>query len=228
MLRSPRRFATWPLPRLGHSPPPSWAIKKQGNVTHPNPEPQALDAQDVLDQTAEGTLRVPPANANERVLSSIEYMKQDLSKPFSLTSLSAHAALSPSYYSALFKRQTGHSPMEFLTLLRIEEARRLLCETRHSIKAISHLLGYADPLYFSRVFRSMHQLSPRQYRKAQAASATRHAVEASSETSTPPVQPGTPASARLADEPQSHVVPFPVMAEGLLPQLGAAALARAL
>lgn len=169
------------------------SVKGYGQMEQPNLEPSSASAEDSL---------AARASAAERVQSSIEYMKQHLSKSFSLASLSAHAALSPSYYSALFKRQTGRAPIEYLTRLRMEQACRLLDNTSYSIKSIAQTLGYADPLYFSRLFRSIQHVSPQQYRKlgVQAVGA-----QPASPASTPP--PASVTRIHQVDQPNNDTGP---------------------
>jgi AraC-like DNA-binding protein len=66
--------------------------------------------------------------------------------------------LSAFYLKRLFKKETGTSPLEYLTLKRIEYSKSLL-ETRQdsslNIKEIASLAGYDDPYYFSRVFKKI-------------------------------------------------------------------------
>lgn len=66
--------------------------------------------------------------------------------------------LSSFYLKRLFKKETEKSPLEYLTFKRIEYS-KLLLESRHetamSIKEIACLAGYADPYYFSRVFKKV-------------------------------------------------------------------------
>jgi AraC-like DNA-binding protein len=101
----------------------------------------------------------------QRVAESITYMKQHLTKPLNVATLSSLTGLSPSHYSAVFKRQTGYAPIDYFNRLRIQRACQLLVATQHSIKTIGAMLGYSDPLYFSRVFRAVNEVSPRYYRQ---------------------------------------------------------------
>jgi AraC-like DNA-binding protein len=75
--------------------------------------------------------------------------------------------ISPSHYFALFKRRTGRAPMDYFTRLRMAEARRLLDTTTSSVKEVAAVLGYDDPFYFSRVFKSVNQVAPSNYRMQQ-------------------------------------------------------------
>jgi len=110
-----------------------------------------------------------PASSIEVVLRlarSIAYLERRFDSPLNVAALAKLAGLSPSHYSVLFKSHTGLSPIKYLTLFRMRRARELLLTTNDSIKAIAATVGYRDQLYFSRVFRSLHQRCPGDYRRS--------------------------------------------------------------
>ncbi|MDP4291741.1 MAG: AraC family transcriptional regulator [Bacteroidota bacterium] len=73
--------------------------------------------------------------------------------------------LSPSHFSALFRRRTNRSPMEYFIYLKIQRACHLLDTTTLRIKEVSSSLGFEDPYYFSRLFCKVMLTSPSDYRK---------------------------------------------------------------
>jgi AraC-like DNA-binding protein len=101
-----------------------------------------------------------------KIEQSIAYMKQNLDKPMHVATLAGHVNVSPSHYFALFKRHTGSAPIDYFTRLRMRRACLLLDSSMLSIKEIASALGYDDPFYFSRVFKSTNLLSPSDFRKA--------------------------------------------------------------
>lgn len=105
-------------------------------------------------------------DAQQRILSSIAYMKDHLDESLDVNALSAMAGVSASHCSLLYRRITGYSPKNYLTRLRIHRATQLLDTTKLSVKTISQMVGYADPLYFSKTFRLINEVSPSQYRRA--------------------------------------------------------------
>lgn len=105
--------------------------------------------------------------ASEKIGESIAYMTQNLNRPLQVSMLAALVNISPSHYFALFKRHTGCAPMDYFTRLRMEKARCLLDTTEASVKEVAATLGYDDPFYFSRVFKSVNQLAPSNYRMKQ-------------------------------------------------------------
>ncbi|MGH7989926.1 MAG: helix-turn-helix domain-containing protein, partial [Limisphaerales bacterium] len=98
---------------------------------------------------------------------SINYMRQNLDKPLQVPALAAQANISPSHFFALFKHRTGCAPIDYFTRLRMECACRLLDSTSSSVQEIADALGYADPFYFSRVFKSVNRVAPSKYRMQQ-------------------------------------------------------------
>ena len=103
-------------------------------------------------------------DARDRIVKSIEFMKQHLREPLRIATLSAVANLSRSHYTTLFRHVTGYAPLLYLNHLRMQRAVQLLNSTNLSIKAISDQLGFADQFYFSRAFRKLHGHSPSEHR----------------------------------------------------------------
>jgi len=104
-------------------------------------------------------------DSHHKINRSVAYMKQHMDQPLRLDALAAVANLSRSQYTALFKTQTGYAPIDYFIRLKMHRACQLLDTTRSSVKVIAASLGYQDPLYFSRVFRLMNELSPQAYRR---------------------------------------------------------------
>jgi AraC-like DNA-binding protein len=100
----------------------------------------------------------------EKIEHSIRYMRQHLDQPLQVARLAALVHISPSHYFALFKRRTGCAPIDFFIRLRIEQACRLLDETLMNVKEVAAVLGYDDPFYFSRTFKSVSHVAPSEYR----------------------------------------------------------------
>jgi transcriptional regulator GlxA family with amidase domain len=101
-----------------------------------------------------------------RIEQSVVFMAQHLDRPLQVATLAAQANISPSHFFALFKRRIGSAPMDYFTRLRMQRACRLLEDTSLSVKEIASKLGYHDPFYFSRVFKSVNNLAPSDYRAA--------------------------------------------------------------
>ncbi len=64
-----------------------------------------------------------------------------------------------------FSKATGHTPISYVQLLRVEEAKRRLERTNAPIEKISWIVGYEDPAYFRRLFKRVTNLTPGAYRR---------------------------------------------------------------
>ncbi len=96
---------------------------------------------------------------------SIAYMKRHLHQRLRVADLASLANLSIPHYSALFRKHTGYSPMDYFIRLRMHQACRLLDNTDMSVKEVAATLGYDDPFYFSRLFKALNDISPSDYRQ---------------------------------------------------------------
>lgn len=94
---------------------------------------------------------------------AFDCMERHLGGPLSLDDLARAACVSRFHFARLFRVSTGHSPMAYLQLLRIERAKELLREDRVPIADIALLLGFCDQSHFSRAFRRVTGLTARGY-----------------------------------------------------------------
>lgn len=94
------------------------------------------------------------------------YLVQNLHAPLSLADMAAHAGLSESQFSHLFKQQTGHAPLTYFIHLKMQHACAMLTLTRLTVKEVAHEVGYTDSYYFSRLFKKIVGIAPTHYRAA--------------------------------------------------------------
>jgi AraC-like DNA-binding protein len=104
------------------------------------------------------------ASRNDAIQQAQQYLREHVGARTSVAGLAALAQLSPSHFAALFRRATGTGVLQYQTRLRMSRARELLDTTDQPIAEIARTLGYTDPFYFSRQFRSVHGTSPSAYR----------------------------------------------------------------
>jgi AraC-like DNA-binding protein len=103
--------------------------------------------------------------SKDPVSQSINFMLENISRKFKLDELAQEVKRSPSHYSRLFLNRTGHSPIDYFIQLKIQRACRLLDRNDQSIVEIAREVGFDDQFYFSRQFKKVMGLSPRDYRK---------------------------------------------------------------
>lgn len=100
----------------------------------------------------------------DHISSSIEFMKENLHRTYSIQELASRLNYSVSHYSDLFKKKTGCSPIHYFNQLKIQKSCQYLYFTDLSIKEICSKTGFEDPYYFSRMFKKLMGLSPSKYR----------------------------------------------------------------
>lgn len=90
------------------------------------------------------------------------YQQEDLG----LDDICKELGVSNSYFSSMFKKETGNSFVGYLTEYRMDKAARMLVETAEKSYMIAKSVGYSDPNYFSYVFKRQFGVSPSKYRTA--------------------------------------------------------------
>lgn len=97
---------------------------------------------------------------------ALKLIKKEYANPeISLMSVSSQIGVSPNYLSALIKKRTGKSFVDYLTQKRMEEAKEQLLHTSRKIREISESCGYNDQHYFSYCFKKFAGVSPNMLRQ---------------------------------------------------------------
>lgn len=104
--------------------------------------------------------------SDDATISAIaKYISKHFSEDISLEAVAKQFSISPTYLSKRFKVQTGFGFKEYLTMVRIMEASRLLTATTLSITEIASCCGFESSNYFGDAFKKSLGMSPRDYRK---------------------------------------------------------------
>ncbi len=107
------------------------------------------------------------AAANDKidcVDSAILFMQEHINENISLNALSSQYHYSVSRFSNLFKQKTGYAPIDYFLQMKMQKACQELNFTNQSIKTIAFNMGFDDPYYFSKRFRTILGISPKKYR----------------------------------------------------------------
>ncbi len=92
------------------------------------------------------------------------YLSENLGRIVTMEEIADSFSISKDYFGKSFKKQTGATFNNFYTAVKIEYAKKLIDTSDYKNYEISDLLGYSDPDYFAKVFKSVAGVSPASYR----------------------------------------------------------------
>lgn len=95
---------------------------------------------------------------------AINFIEQNFQNDISIEDVAAVCGINRSYLGRIFRTSTGRSPQEFLISYRMTKAAELLKLTTLSVGDIGCAVGYENPLHFSRAFKNVYGISPREWR----------------------------------------------------------------
>jgi len=109
---------------------------------------------------------VQPSAQSFRVTQACQTVMQNLSNPrLSVSWVARQLRTHPDYLSRLFRQALGQPLAVYIHQQRMARARELLDSSTLNIAEISHVTGYSDPSYFTRLFRQLNGTAPRAYRE---------------------------------------------------------------
>ena len=107
---------------------------------------------------------------NARVIEEIDkatlFFNEHYSENISIDEYAQNNHVSVSWFIRNFKQYTGSTPMQYILAKRIYNAEILLQNNTYNVTEIASIVGYDNPLYFSRIFKKAKGLSPSEYRKS--------------------------------------------------------------
>lgn len=99
---------------------------------------------------------------------AITYIEQNFQNDISVVEIANRLGINRSYFGKIFKQTLKQTPQEFLINYRMIKATELLRLTKMSIGDISKAVGYENQLHFSRAFKKIYNISPREWRNINA------------------------------------------------------------
>lgn len=100
------------------------------------------------------------------LLPVLKMMHDDFRSDMSMTQLSEMIGITPQHFCRVFRATMNVRPNEYLTRIRLGEAKRLLAEKDISVSEVAEMSGFRDAGYFSTVFRKYEGISPAQFKKS--------------------------------------------------------------
>lgn len=121
----------------------------------------------ILAETYEREKHHTTLEQNKHVTNVVRYMQSHLEENLTLEQVVEEFELSKSYLNAIFQKYTQHAPMDFFINLKMKKACRLLRTTDMYIYEVAQALGYGDQYYFSRIFKKVVGISPKEYKNSE-------------------------------------------------------------
>ena len=100
------------------------------------------------------------------ILQAMDYIYDNLHKNITVNDVAAHVKLSPSYFSALFKKECEECVAAYIRRLRVEAAKKMLAHSEYSYLEISNYLSFSSQSHFISIFKKQVGITPKEYRKS--------------------------------------------------------------
>jgi AraC-like DNA-binding protein len=100
-----------------------------------------------------------------QVRTALELMHEDCAHEWTLDELASRVGLSRAGFAQKFRAALGTPPLQYLTTLRVQKAMRLLSVSEDKLEAIAQAVGYRDAFSFSKVFKKLVGVPPKEYRQ---------------------------------------------------------------
>ena len=126
---------------------------------------QVLDWLAMLGRQLEAQMDALESGHSDPLEKAREYVRQHVDERILLQEAAAAAGLSPSYLSALFKKEYNQNFMDFVNETKMRRACQLIREGKYRIYEISYMLSFENAYYFTRVFRRHVGMTPTEYQR---------------------------------------------------------------
>lgn len=118
-----------------------------------------------LQRNFTSSFSVDHSHTIEIIDTATAYFNEHYSEPLQIEQYAKDHHVSTSWFIRTFRQYTGLTPMQYILQRRIYNAEALLQNQQYNITEIARIVGYDNPLYFSRIFKKIKGLSPSEYRQ---------------------------------------------------------------
>jgi len=101
----------------------------------------------------------------QAIQKAAEYIRQNYRTKLTIDDIAQEVYLSPCYVSRIFKLSLGCTLMEYLTQVRMEEAKKMLKNPKYNVMQAAEESGFEDPGYFTKVFKKLEGITPSRFKK---------------------------------------------------------------
>ncbi|MCL1810433.1 MAG: AraC family transcriptional regulator [Clostridiales bacterium] len=126
----------------------------------------SAQASNFIEQAARAFRHGAYSGNSQIIAKAVSYILESYKDRISLKDIASTLHTSPSYLSMLFKQEMGFTITDYLNQVRIGRSRELLSEGNLSLLDIAVQSGFEDQSYFSKVFKKINGVTPKEYRKA--------------------------------------------------------------
>ena len=121
---------------------------------------------DLLTRSAENAGRVISGRLREfYIREAVAYIEKNYQRDLTIEEIAIALRLNRSYFGKIFRLATGKSPQQFLMNYRMIKATEMLEMTSRPVNEIGASVGYENPMHFSRAFKTVYGISPREWRR---------------------------------------------------------------
>lgn len=101
----------------------------------------------------------------QAIQKAAEYIRKNFRNKITIEDIAQVLYLSPCYVSRIFKQGLGCTLMEYLTQVRIDEAKKMLKNPKYNVMQVAEGSGFEDPAYFTRVFKKLEGITPSRFKQ---------------------------------------------------------------
>lgn len=96
-----------------------------------------------------------------------QYMEKNYAQDITLEDVATYVSMNSAYLSRFFKQQTGKNFLGYLSEMRVEKAKEMLCDPTLKVYEIGQMVGYKSTKHFYKIFKTYEGVTPTEYRELQ-------------------------------------------------------------